>query len=609
MYAVTGSILEVNLKKRTCHFSNITHDMYRKFLGGYGLGAALLLEKMDPSCDPMGPGNMLGFATGYLTGTGAYIASRFMCFGKSPLTMGWGDANCGGYFGKALKQAGVDVILFSDISQEPVILVVENGEATLESAGPFWGKDCYESEDLLKEKYGKNCRTACIGPAGESLSLFAGISTDKGRFAARSGLGAVMGSKKLKALVLKGKREIPVANPEKMKRLRKEHLPLFKSGFGETLSTFGTPMFYEGALETGDAPWKNWSSSVEEMKDFTITAEKVLKYQVKKYACSGCPVGCGGHVEVKDGEFKTDGPLHKVEYETMAVFGSNLLNDNVESLMRINDLCNRFGMDTITCGGLVAYTMECYQQGLITREQLDGLDLEWGNPHAIVTLVENIGKNEGIGKVLSRGFDAAIRVFGSETAQYAMAVGGEGLPAHDPRWNVGLALTYFLDPTPARHTQGSTAFPLAGYEMPEIAPDQVSRRGKHHMENERWTHVLNAAGLCLFGYFILSYKTLPEYLTAADGTEWTMKELEKLGHRLTLIRRIFNLQAGRNLETCTFPDRVLGKPPLGSGPTKGVEIDLKTMVTDYMREAGLDEVTGLPAEEVLKDLELTRYLP
>jgi aldehyde:ferredoxin oxidoreductase len=563
---------------------------------------------MDPSCDPLGPGNILGFAAGYLTGTGAYIASRFMCFGKSPSTKGWGDANCGGHFGKGMKQAGVDVILLSGLSEAPVVLVIEDGNASLEPADGLWGKDCYETEDALKEQHGKDCQVACIGPAGENMSNIAGISTDKGRFAARSALGAVMGSKKLKAVVVKGNRKIELADPDRMKELRKEHLPQFREGFGEVLGKYGTPMFYEGALNSGDAPFKNWSSSVEEMADFAVTADKVLEYQVKKYACNGCPVGCGGHVEVNEGEFKTDGPIHKVEYETMGLFGSNLLLDDVEALIKINDLCNRYGMDTIGCGGLVGYAIECLERGLISSDQADGLDLSWGNASAIVALVDKIGKAEGIGKVLSSGFEGAVREFGEATAPYAMAVRGEGLPSHDPRWNVGIGLTYYLDPTPARHCQGSTTFPLAGYEMPEIPADQAEGRGEYHKDNANWTHVLNSAGLCLFGYFILSYKTLPDYLSAADGTEWTMEELEKMGERLTAIRQIFNIRAGQSIGDYGFPERAMGNPPLETGPTKGVKVDIQTMLREYFEAAGFDEETGLPSREVLESLHLVQFL-
>jgi aldehyde:ferredoxin oxidoreductase len=367
-------------------------------------------------------------------------------------------------------------------------------------------------------------------------------------------------------------------------------------------------MFYEEALNSGDAPWKNWSSSVEEMRGFTVTAEKVKEYQLKRYACSGCPIGCGGHVEVKQGPFKTEGPVHKAEYETMGMFGSNLLNDSLEAMIRINDLCNRYGLDTIGTGALVAYATECYERGLIGKEQTDGLELGWGRAEAAVALVDKIGRAEGIGAVLAKGFEEAVREFGEDTAPYVMAVRGEALPAHDPRWNAGLALTYFMDATPARHTQGSTAFPIAGYDMPEIPASEAGGRAVHHRANANWAHVLNSAGLCLFGYAILSYKTLPDFLNAADGTDWTLEELEQVGRRLTLARQIFNVKACWTLDRYGFPERVLGFPPLESGQTKGVAVDLQTMAREYLELEGLDSSTGLPRREVLEALDLARFL-
>ena len=608
MHAVSGKLLNVNLDNAVCEFEQIPEGQYRDYLGGYGMGVNLLLKRMDPAVDALGPGNVLGFASGYLTGTGAYISSRFMTFGKSPSTGGWGDANCGGQFGPQMKNAGVDVVLFNGISPEPVYLLVEEGNASLHDASSLWGRDCYETEDMLKEIHGDNCEIACIGPAGEHMSAVAGISTDKGRFAARSGLGAVMGSKRLKAVVLKGKLPIEVADPERMKNLRKEHLSSFKEEFGADLKKYGTPMFLEAALKDGDIPWKNWSSSFEEMPDYRVTADEILKYQVKRYACAGCPVGCGGHLNIESGRYKTDHTVHKVEYETMGVFGPNLLIDDVEALITINDLCNRYGMDTIGCGGLVAFAVECFERGIIDEKLTGGLRLSWGDADAVVELVRSIGKAEGLGEVLSRGYDAAVAAFGEKSARYAMAVRNEGFPAHDPRWNVGLALTYFFDPTPARHTQGSTTFPVAGMDMPEIDVHEEKGRAASHNANVNWTHVLNAAGLCLFGYNILDYKTLPDFLSAADGQKWTLEELERMGLRITLARQIFNVRAGWTLDRYTFPDRVLGKPPLTSGDLRGVSVELETLVEEYLAEMGWDGKTGLPGREVLDELGLSEFV-
>ena len=604
MYAITGKLLSVDLKKGTCAAEEVPQARYREYLGGYGLGAALLLERMDPACDPLGPKNILGFAAGYLTGTGAYIASRFMVFGKSPSTHGWGDANCGGHFGRKLKESGFDTLLFLGQSKKPVYLLVDQGQASIEKADWLWGKDTYQTEDLLKDRHGSDCQVACIGPAGEKLSAIAGISTDKGRFAARSALGAVMGSKKLKAVVVKGSLPIALADDQKMRELRKQHLQAFKGDFGATLTKYGTPMFYESCLKVGDSPIKNWSESIEALPNFKLTADKVLEYQLKRYACSGCPIGCGGHVQVKEGPFRTETAVHKVEYETMGLFGSNLLIDDAAALIRINDLCNRYGLDTIGCGGLCGYAIECFQKGLITEKQTGGLKLAWGDAPAVIALVEKIGKAEGIGAVLSKGFEEAVRVFGKATAPYVMAVGNEGLPAHDPRWHASLALTYFYDPTPARHTQGSLAFPLAGYTVEGVTPHQCAGLARQHHENANLSHALNALGLCLFGYGMLDYKALPDFLTAADGTAWSVEDLARAGLRIAMARFLFNARAGIVAGQGGFPERALGKPPLQAGETKGMQVDLAAMVREYQELLGADPKTGLPPKQVLQELGL-----
>jgi aldehyde:ferredoxin oxidoreductase len=604
MYAITGKLLSVDLKKGTCAAEEVPQARYREYLGGYGLGAALLLERMDPACDPLGPKNILGFAAGYLTGTGAYIASRFMVFGKSPSTHGWGDANCGGHFGRKLKESGFDTLLFLGQSKKPVYLLVDQGQASIEKADWLWGKDTYQTEDLLKDRHGSDCQVACIGPAGEKLSAIAGISTDKGRFAARSALGAVMGSKKLKAVVVKGSLPIALADDQKMRELRKQHLQAFKGDFGATLTKYGTPMFYESCLKVGDSPIKNWSESIEALPNFKLTADKVLEYQLKRYACSGCPIGCGGHVQVKEGPFRTETAVHKVEYETMGLFGSNLLIDDAEALIRINDLCNRYGLDTIGCGGLCGYAIECFQKGLISEKQTGGLKLAWGDAPAVIALVEKIGKAEGIGAVLSKGFEEAVRVFGKATAPYVMAVGNEGLPAHDPRWHASLALTYFYDPTPARHTQGSLAFPLAGYTVEGVTPHQCTGLARQHHENANLSHALNALGLCLFGYGMLDYKALPDFLTAADGTAWSVEDLARAGLRIAMARFLFNARAGIVAGQGGFPERALGKPPLTAGETKDVQVDLAAMVREYQELLGADSKTGLPPKQVLQELGL-----
>jgi aldehyde:ferredoxin oxidoreductase len=608
MYAVNGRLINVDLSSGELSPQDIPAELYREYLGGYGLGLPLLLERMDPACDALGPDNILGFASGYLTGTGALIGSRFMVFGKSPSSQGWGDANAGGFFGKALKNAGYDCILISGASTEPVYLLIEDGEAILHSAGELWGRDCYETEDMLKQKHGKDCQVTCIGPAGEQLSLIAGISNDKGRIAARSGLGAVMGSKMLKAVVVKGAKEIKLADPEAMKALRKKYLGILKDHpLAQGLNAFGTPMFLEPCLMGGDTPVKNWGGTHEDLKDAeSLTAAKVKRYKQKPYGCQGCPIACGGWLKVDSGPYKTDAPVQKVEYETLGMMGANLCIEDIEAIIKLNDICNRMGQDTIGCGGLTAFAMECYENGIIGKEQTGGLELTWGNAEAAVELARQMGLGKGLGAVLAKGFEAAADEFGPDSRQYVMAVRNEGLPAHDPRWNAGLGLTYFTDATPARHTQGNTAFPPAGYGLPPFTNQDQSGRAPHQKRIADITHALNAAGLCLFGFAVLDYKCVPEFLEAAGGEAWSAGELETAGRRIGIVRHLFNLKAGVNFLEHKFPARVLG--PLANGPTAGMTVKLDLMVKELMEEIGLDLNTAKPKEILLQELNLKQFV-
>lgn len=606
MHGVNNRLLNVDLSRQTNRVEQISEDLHRQYLGGYGLGAALLLERMDPAADALGPENILGFAAGALTGTGAYIASRFMVFSKSPSTGGWGDANCGAYFGKALKSSGFDAVLLSGAAMRPVYILLSGGTCQVLPAADLWGLDTYQTEDILKKRH-PGSQVACIGPAGERMSMIAGISTDKGRYAARSALGAVMGSKKVKAVVAAGGEFPALADPEKMKELKTKHRDAFKGDFPNLLRQYGTPMFYHDANASGDTPFRNWAGSVEEMETLgRDEAEEMLKYQSRRYGCSGCPVACGGHVEVKDGPFKTDGEVHKAEYETMGMFGANMFNPNIESLLRLNDLCNQYGVDTISCAGLCAFATECYEAGIIAADDTGGLKLSFSDPEVLVALVEKIGKAEGIGETLSKGFDYAVSVFGAESRQYVMAVRNEGLPAHDPRWGADLALTYYSDATPARHTQGCTVFPAAGYEMPENPDNDPAIQARAHRDNVGWYHALSSLGLCLFGFSILGYHAIPEFLSAAAGGNWTLEELQQAGLRIHLARHLFNLKAGVKFTAHPFPARVMGKPPLKTGETKGVTVDLDAMVKGYLESFDMDPESLMPSERVLQELGLDK---
>jgi len=601
----SAKILFVDLSSGEMKDEEFGEDILRKFVGGYGLAAKIIYDRQKPGVDALGPDNMLGFLTGPLTGTPAIIGSRYVVVGKSPLTGTWGDANSGGYFGPALKFAGYDGVFFTGISENPVYLLIDSGKPELVDAEWLWGKDSNETDDMLQEKHGSKTRVACIGPSGEKLSLISGIINDKGRAAARSGLGAVMGSKKLKAIAVKGSMEVPLADAEKTKELRRKWLKHVNVGMADLLKDYGTAGLTATASETGDSPAKNWSDAGSEVfpNSMAISEDSVIALQERKWACWQCPIACGGHMKVQTGPFASEG--HKPEYETLACFGTMCLNDNLESIIKINDICNRAGLDTISAGCTVAFAIECYENGLITKADTDGLELNWGNAEAIVAMTEKIAARDGFGDVLADGLKIAAEKIGKGSEKYAVHVGGQEVPMHDPKCTPGLASTYLLDATPARHTQGGELIaPGAGLDLPEFENTVYTGRAESQRTLVNLMHLVNAAGLCMFGYLSMDCHAMPEFMTAVTGWEYTLDECDETGERIGTLRHAFNLREGHNPLEREVNPRTIGRPPLKRGPLKDISVDMETMAKEYLELMDWDPVTTVPSQKRLKELEL-----
>jgi len=588
-------IEEVSLDERTC----------RDYIGGYGIGAKILYENMKEGADPLGKGNILGFITGPLTGSGAIIGSRFMVVGKSPLTGGWGDANCGGYFGPGLKGAGFDGVFFSGISEKPVYLSIVDGKAEICDAENLWGKDTYETDDYLKSLIGQGAQVACIGPAGEECSLLACIISDKGRAAGRSGLGAVMGSKKLKAIVVKGTENVPVADENMLKELRKKYLPDMKAPFPSELNELGTAGGMEYLVEIGDAGVKNWGGAglVDFPHPEKIGGKELLKYQKKKYGCFKCPISCGGWVETKDFDGNTH-LSHKVQYETMGAFGSMCLNEDLESIILCNDLCNRFGMDTISVGDTIAFAIECYENGILTKDDTDDWAMTWGNGPAIAKMTEKICRREGFGALLADGSKQAAEKIGKCSEKFAIHIGGQEIPMHDPRLFPGLLTTYLTDPTPGRHTQGSEAWLPPDLDLGNIDRNDQTGLGKAHKYMVEFYHAASCAGLCCFGYLNLNVQSLPEFIQGVTGWDVDLDEMLLAGERIANLRQMFNIREGINFLNHPVPNRLLGKPPMTTGPHKDFSLDYDALIFDYLKASDWDLKTAKPSKEKLTSLDL-----
>jgi aldehyde:ferredoxin oxidoreductase len=604
-----GKLLNVDLSSGKLAEEPLDETLCRRYIGGYGLAAYLLYHRMAPGADPLGPDNVLGFMTGPLTGTPALIGSRFTVLGKSPKTHTWGDANGGGYFGPHLKFAGFDGILVSGISDEPVYLLVNQGRAELRDATHLWGSNVYALEKALKAEHGKDVQIASIGTSGEQKSLLSCVVTDAGRAAGRSGLGALMGAKKLKAIVVKGNLPVPLADAARIKALRREYLDK-ASSFASSLHDYGTCSGTATSAKSGDSPVRNWGGAgpidFPTERAEQIAEDAVVALQERRYGCWGCPIRCGGWVKVGKGDYALSampGSLgHKPEYETLWAFGTDLLNDNLESIVKANEICNEYSLDTISVGSTIAFAIECFEEGIITAQDTDGLELTWGNHAAIVALTEKIARREGLGDVLADGVRVAAEKLGGSAERYAIHVAGEELPGHDPRFMPALATTYLLDATPGRHTQGG------GWPPPGIKVRGTKMKYVYEGQAEDFyrlmtsMHVVNSAGLCMFGHYAYHIELIPAQLTAVTGWEYTLDDVWETGMRIATMRHVFNLREGHNPLARNVPGRMVGDPPLEEGKLKDVTVDYQTMRRELLEYIGWDAQTTIPSEESLRRL-------
>ncbi|MBN1188235.1 MAG: aldehyde ferredoxin oxidoreductase family protein [Dehalococcoidales bacterium] len=596
-----GKILWVDLTKGTIAEEPLDEKIARDYLGGYGLGAHILFNKQKPGVDPLGPDAIVGITTGVLTGTDALGGSRYVMVGKSPLTGGWGDANSGGNVGPFLKFAGYDAVFFQGISEKPVYLLIDNGKAELKDASSLWGKDTFDTEDIIRSEHGKDVEVACIGPSGEQLSLMSAVMNNKGRAAARSGLAAVMGSKRLKAIALKGNLDIPVADKEKSAAMRKKHLA--NMGSAKLMKDFGTCGMYNMSVTGDDTPCKNWGgTAVEDFPTYKeIDGEHIVAKQERRWGCWHCPIACGGIMKksTEECEYQWGEHAHKPEYETQAIFGGNLLNDNVDSIIKANDICNRYGLDTIGAGACIAFAIECYENGIITRQDTGGLDMTWGNHKNMIAMLDKMAKREGFGAILADGTRIAAEKIGKGSEQYAMHVGGQEIPAHDSRGGLNFAIGYVAEPTPGRHTQNGEG-PLPKGLVPSYDFGSTVGRGAPHKIGACLSQAYNAAGLCMivFGDGYGSIDDFIEALATVSGWDYTTDEVLKAGQRVDTIRQAFNAREGITTPWL-LPQRMIGNPPKTVGPRAGITINPPDLTNEYYSEMGWDTTTGKPAKETL----------
>lgn len=516
----------------------------------------------------------------------------------------------GGDFGPYLRFAGYDAIFFVGIASEPVYLLINDGKTELKDARHLWGKDTHETEDLLKAELGDEARVVSIGPAGEKLALISCVINDKGSAAGRSGLGAVMGSKRLKAVVVIGTKEVPLPDKEEAARVSQEYREKVSGHLFDLLKQYGTSGIVDMSANLGDSPVKNWGGvgAVDFPNASAISGQKVLNLVEDKSGCWECPIGCGATMRAGK-EYRYEAGVHRPEYETLCSFGTLCLNDNLESIIKANDICNRYGLDTISAGAAVAFAIECYENGIITAEDTGGLELDWGDHESIVTLTEKIARREGFGDVLADGVKRAAERIGKGADKYAFHVCGQELPMHDPRLAPSFAGTYQSDPTPGRHTQAG----LANVEMGQKMSGRESSRsteytyaGKGPVEArlKNSSHATNASGICIFALGGLPSDALATFVSTVTGWQVTREELLKTGERIANIRQSFNLREGLTPKDFEIKGRPIGQPPLEEGPVAGVTVDADTLRAEYFRAMDWDLETGKPSKPKLQELGL-----
>jgi aldehyde:ferredoxin oxidoreductase len=602
----TGKILEVDLSRGKIGTVSIKDKDRRGFLGGSGLAAKMFFDSFDPKVGPISPENPLILMAGPLVGTQFPGTSRFAVCGKSPLTGIWGEGTCGGNFGPELKFAGIDGIIFKGASPKPVYLFIEDDEIELRDAGDLWGMDNYVLTDILKERHGKEKRpkVLSIGPAGENLVKFAAICNDKGDFIGRTGMGALMGSKRLKAIVVKGRKKVNVSHQEAYDTLRKRLIEKSRDAMvAQSFRSMGTDAGMDLGMMTGDVPIKNWRIGEDLQLSANLGGPSMTeKHLVRNHACSFCPIACKRVVKVEDGSFKTEegpGP----EYETCCAFGTLIMNDDLAGVIKANEWCNRYGMDTISCGATIAFAMEAFEKGIITRVDTDGIDLRWGNMHGVIELLHKIAKKEGIGAVLSEGTREAAKSLGRGTEEFAVEVKGLEAPMHDPRGFHGMGLAYMTSIRGACHLmhfaqpveQGMNTFAEAGFQENYIG--QTSD-GKAEMVKrcEDLGLPCNSLVICEFVAWTLSANDLAEMVRVTTGFDFTLKDLLACGERTWLLKRGLGNMMGVRAKDDWLPKRIL--TPLSEGAAAGSIPDVEKLLSEYYKIRGLDE-DGKPKRDVL----------
>jgi len=612
MGGYTGKTLLVDLSRKKIVIKETNEELARTYIGGSGYACRLALDCLDSFTDPLGPDNVLIFAAGPLVGTSAPDSGRHAVCGRSPLTRLWGESYSGGVFGPKMKFAGFDAIIVNGRATHPTYISARDGEAELKDAKHLVGQDTAASQKLIKEELHDHATSvSCIGRAGENLVKYAAIVNDWNRAAGRTGMGAVMGSKNLKAVVVSGTGEVPVAEPDEfMKACASASKFLRESSGTEAFRVAGTACGATYFNEIGNMPNKYFTGGTFEdaykidgvsMKQTILTGTST---------CYGCPIRCGRVITINEGKYavgRTDGP----EYETLCGFGPNLLCASLEGISYVNELCNKFGIDTISCSVTIGLAYHLYERGALTKEDTSGLVLQWGEIDPAIELVRMIAERQGIGDLLAEGTREVAKKFGTEDE--AMQVKGLEIPFHDPRAISGMAVSYAVSPRGACHNFSTIYLVEIGQIVPELgifSTDRLSNDGKAELafNSENYRAVYNAMLMCIFAN--PPVQDVTDMLSHCIGTKLAPQDLLRIGERIVEAKRIMNLRLGARVQDDRLPKHIL--KPLVDGPAAGVVPDLDRQLAEYYSLRGWDPKTGYPTQHRLRALgieSLSTYLP
>ncbi|MEJ2223301.1 MAG: aldehyde ferredoxin oxidoreductase family protein [Desulfobacterales bacterium] len=572
-----GKMGFVDLTANEIKIESLDEGLARDYIGGQGLGARILFERQKKGVDPLGPESYLGFTTGPLTGTKVPTGGRYMAVCKSPLTGGWGDANSGGYFGAELKAAGWDAIFVTGAAASPKYIAIFDDRIEIKDAAHLWGQDTIATEKAIQKDAGdKKIRIASIGPASEKLSLISGIINDSGRAAARSGVGAVMGSKKLKAVAVSGTGKAAIADKDELDRLRKDFLKEMKEmgGFAQLLMQHGTCGLTSGLVACGATPVKNWRhtgtqsfANLEKIGD----PDTVIQYQKRKYGCANCPIACGGIFNVTTGKYPV-GETHKPEYETIGAFGTMCMCDDL---------------------------------------------LTWGNAEAMIAMTDKMIAREGFGDILADGVKVAAQRIGSGAEKFAMHVGGQEPGLHNALFLPSRGTGFVCDPTPGRHTAATMAAIDGGARQfapyPELKIEKFEKytytgKGPTSAKASQYLQVGSSSGVCIMPMMFFGNYPLIEFFNAVTGWDLDADEVLTTGARIQTLRHCFNQREGIAPSDVKLPKRMLGQPPQEEGPVAGVTLDVDNLAREYRQAMGWDPDSGQPQESTLEKLDLTELV-